>query len=114
VDKACEYTDAAFGISGLETALASLLALAHSGAVTLSTLISALTERPARAFRLPAGTLQSGAAADLVVFDPDEQWVVEPAGFASLGHNTPLAGITLAGRVQQTWVAGRQVYVRSE
>jgi dihydroorotase len=113
VDKACEYADAAFGISGLETALACLLSLAHTGALPLATLISALTERPARAFRLPAGTLQSGASADLVVFDPDKQWVVDPSSFASLGHNTPLAGITLAGRVQETWVAGRQVYVRS-
>jgi dihydroorotase len=113
VDKACEYSEAAFGISGLETALASLLALVHSGALPLSSLISALTERPAESFRLPAGTLRPGAQADLVVFDPDEQWIVDPASFASLGHNTPLAGITLAGRVQQTWVAGRQVYVRS-
>jgi dihydroorotase len=113
VDKACEYSEAAFGISGLETALACLLALVHSGALPLSILISALTQRPAESFRLPAGTLRAGAKADLVVFDPDEQWIVDPASFASLGHNTPLAGITLAGRVQQTWVAGRQIYVRS-
>jgi dihydroorotase len=113
VDKACEYPDAAFGISGLETALACLLSLVHSGALPLSTLISALTERPAQSFRLPAGTLRPGAQADLVVFDPDERWRVDPASFASLGHNTPLAGISLAGRVQQTWVAGKQVYVRT-
>jgi dihydroorotase len=112
VDKACEYSDAAFGISGLETALACLLALVHSGALSLSTAVSALTERPAECFRLPSGTIRPGAQADLVVFDPDEQWIVDPADFASLGHNTPLAGITLAGRVQQTWVAGKQVYVR--
>ncbi|HEX8033733.1 MAG TPA: dihydroorotase, partial [Ktedonobacterales bacterium] len=49
VDKACEYGEAAFGISGLETALGSLLALVHVGRLDLATLVAALTVRPARA-----------------------------------------------------------------
>src|SRR5262249_17147033 len=110
VDKACEFGEAAFGISGLETALAALLALVHVGQMPLSTVISALTERPARAWGLAAGTLRAGALADLTLFDPDEAWTVIPAHFASKGHNTPLAGLTLRGRVRQTWLGGRKVY----
>src|SRR5262249_46310372 len=54
VDKACEYGEAAFGISGLETALAALLALVHAGRLPLPSLIAALTERPARSSSLEA------------------------------------------------------------
>lgn len=110
VDKACEYDIAAFGISGLETALASLLALVHAGRLPLATLVAALTVRPARAWNLDAGTLKPGVLADLVLFDPDEVWTVDPARFASLGHNTPLAGVELRGRVRQTWLGGKVVY----
>ncbi len=110
VDKDCEFNEAAFGISGFETALASLLALVHTGKLELSTLVAALSSRPAAAWGLDAGTLAPGALADLVIFDPDEWWTVDPARFASLGRNTPLAGIALRGRVRQTWLGGRVVY----
>jgi dihydroorotase len=110
VDKACEFDSAAFGISGLETALAALLALVHTGEISLSSLIAALSERPARAWNLEGGTLQAGAPADLLIFDPLEVWTVDPAGFTSLGHNTPLAGVSLRGRVRETWKGGRHVY----
>src|SRR5579859_4577642 len=110
VDKACEYGEAAFGISGLETALASLLALVHTGQVPLATLIAALRLRPAGAWALDVGTLRPGSHADIVIFDPDEEWTVVPEHFASLGRNTPLAGLTLRGRVRQTWLGGELVY----
>ncbi len=110
VDKDCEYGEAAFGISGLETALASLLTLARTGKLPLATLVAALTSRPARAWALEAGTLQLSAAADIVIFDPDEAWTVDPARFASRGHNTPLAGVPLCGRVRMTLLDGVVVY----
>jgi dihydroorotase len=109
-DKDCEFAEAAFGISGFETALAALLALVHTGRLPLPTLISALAERPARAWNLDAGTLKPGALVDLVVFDPDEEWTVDPARFASKGRNTPLAGLTLRGRVRMTLVGGVVVH----
>jgi dihydroorotase len=110
IDKDCEYGEAAFGISGLETALASLLTLVRAGTMPLATLIAALSIRPARAWGLGAGTLQPGALADIVIFDPDEAWAVDPARFASRGRNTPLAGVPLRGRVRMTLLAGTVVY----
>jgi dihydroorotase len=115
VEKDVEFADAAFGISGLETALAALLALVHAGRLSLQTLVAALTVQPARAFGLAAGTLAPGAPADITVFDPNDEWVVSPTEFASKGRNTPLAAITLRGRVRLTVLGGQIVYdVESE
>jgi dihydroorotase len=110
VDKACEYDEAAFGISGLETALGALLALVHAGKVPLATLLAALTIHPAQTFSLSAGTLRPGADADITIFDPQELWTVNPARFASKGKNTPLTGLTLKGRVRYTILGGKLVY----
>ena len=110
VDKACEYGAAAFGMTGLETALAALLALVHVERLPLATLVAALTVRPARAFGLEAGTLAVGAPADITIFDPNEEWTVDPDHCASKGRNTPLAGIRLRGRVRMTLLEGRVVY----
>jgi dihydroorotase len=111
VDKLCEYGEAAFGISGLETALAALLGLVHAGDLSLPLLIQRLTSDPARAFGLSAGTLRPGAAADVCVFDPRAEWVVDPLAFASKGKNTPLAGRTLRGKVIATICGGALVYI---
>jgi dihydroorotase len=110
-DKACDFAQAAFGISGLETALGSLMGLVHGGEIDLGTLISKLTMEPARFLRRPdLGTLVSGAPADIVVFDPDQEWEVKPDEFASKGRNTPLAGQVLRGRVMLTVFGGAAVY----
>lgn len=116
VDKCCSYDEAAFGISGLETALAALLTMTRQRDVSLSTLLAAMTIRPAQIFNLAerigktVGTLIAGASGDIVVFDPDKKWLVDTAQFASLGTNTPLQGMTLHGRVCMTISAGRIVY----
>ena len=110
VDKDCEYALAANGISGSETALGLLMWLVHRGDLDLQTMVRYLTVEPARTFGLPFGTLRRGAAADVAIFDPDLEWTVDPSGFFSMGKNTPLAGVTLKGKVVTTVVAGKIVY----
>jgi len=56
------------------------------------------------------GTLKPGSPADIVIFDPHREWVVEPGKFASKGKNTPLAGETLRGQVMATLVGGRLAF----
>jgi dihydroorotase len=112
-DKQCDFTKAAFGISGLEAAFGSLMSLVHGGKLPLNILISKLTCEPARVLgdRFGwLGTLQIGAAADITVFDANKDWVVDPDVFASKGRNTPLAGSTLKGKVMVTIFGGRLVY----
>ncbi|MBI2869001.1 MAG: dihydroorotase [Chloroflexi bacterium] len=109
-DKACAFEYAAFGISGLETALGSLLGLVHNGQMTLPDLLARLVAAPAGILGLKPGTLQPGAPADIAIFDPDKEWTVDPASFASKGKNTPLAGVKLRGKVMGTVCRGRLVF----
>ena len=107
VRKICTFQDAAFGISVLETALGSLMSLVHAGDLSLPLLVEKLTTAPAAFLgRDDLGTLRAGAPADIILFDPDAEWVVDASKFASKGKNTPLDGATLKGRVAVTMVGG--------
>jgi dihydroorotase len=110
IDKACEFDQAKTGISGLETAFGLLMRLVHSRALSLTELIGALTYRAAGAWGLPYGTLQPGAAADVVVLDPDQAWVVDTERFLTKGKNSPLGGQTLRGTVLLTIASGSIAY----
>ena len=112
-DKQCDFSLAASGISCFETALGSLMSLVHDGHLTLTTLIFKLTCGPAgiignRYGRL--GTLAIGASADVTIFDPDMEWIVDTRAFVSKGKNTPLAGSLLKGKVMVTVSQGKLVY----
>jgi dihydroorotase len=114
VDKQCEFGNAPFGISILETCLGSLLGLVHQGSIALNLLIAKLTCGPAEILgdkygRL--GTLQPGSSADVTLFDPERDWVVNPAEFASKGKNTPLKGVKLKGKVMATIYRGQLVFM---
>ncbi|MBI4494406.1 MAG: amidohydrolase family protein, partial [Chloroflexi bacterium] len=109
-DKEGEFGLASFGIAGLETALGLVLGVVTDGDLTLTQAVAALTIGPARAFGLRCGTLSPGAAADVVVFDPDQRWVVDVARFRSKARNNPLHGQTLRGRVRATIVGGQVVF----
>lgn len=99
-----------FGAIGLETMLAAGLRLVHSGAVTLPRLLAAMSSRPAEILRLEQGRLQKGAPADLIRFDPDEPFVVDPEKLHSRCRNTPFDEALLQGVVKLTMVAGEVVY----
>ena len=112
-DKQREFALAPFGISGFETALGSLMSLVHDRKLTLATLISRLTCEPARIIGNKygkLGTLAIGAPADITIFDPAREWVVDTRTFASRGKNTPLEGSALKGRIMATIFQGKLVY----
>jgi dihydroorotase len=112
-NKASTFQEAAFGISGLETALGSLMALVNDGRLDMTTLVHRLTAGPARVLSRPdlcPVTLKPGSTADVTIFDPRLEWVVDTSKFVSKGKNTPLEGTTLKGRVVVTIVDGCVVY----
>ena len=106
-----DFDDAAMGVVGLETSLGICLTeLVGQGVLTLPELIARMSTVPAKTFHLPGGTLAKGAAADVVVFDPEARWTVDPTRFLSKSRNTPFAGRELVGIVEMTFVGGRTVY----
>jgi dihydroorotase len=110
-DKACEYDQAAFGIVGLETAVALALdRLMRPGLLTLGQVVSLFATQPARVLGLPGGSLAAGAPADVTVLDLERRRRVDPARFESLGRNTPFGGLELRGWPVLTIVAGRVVF----
>jgi dihydroorotase len=111
-DKDGEFTGAAFGISGFETALGSLVGLIFKSELSLNNMIAALTIGPARILGYEKlGTLETGAPADICIFDLHQEWVVDADKFVSKGKNTPLNGKMLKGRVMATIYTGNPVYL---
>jgi dihydroorotase len=110
-EKEREFADAPNGIVGFETALAVVVtALVGPKIVDFTTLVERMSVAPARIFHLPGGSLARGRPADITVFDPAREWVVDPAQFLSKGRNTPYAGRKLRGRAICPVVGGRIVY----
>ena len=82
----------------------------HSGEMQLSDILRKMTLNPANILRISGGRLAVGGEADLTIFDPDEEWVIDPEQFASKGRNTPFAGRTVKGKVKYTVVSGKVIY----
>ena len=102
-------TAAPSGIIGLETALAlGITSLVRPGHLTLMQLLEKMTVNPADLYHLPAGRIEKGAAADLVLFAPEEHWI--PEQYASMSSNSPFTGWDLYGKVKATICNGNIVY----
>jgi dihydroorotase len=109
-EKDVEFTAAPCGVIGLETAFAVVCDLVRTGEMTPLDLMRRMSTAPARIFDLPGGSLAVGAPADLVILDPEEQWVYDATDGFSKSRNSPWDGQTLTGRVVATIVAGRLVF----
>jgi len=108
--KRLPFADAADGGLGMETLLATTLELVHNGHLNLLEALGLITQHPADLLGLPAGRLKGGAAADLIVFDPDRGWKVSAGELRSKAKNTPFDGRPMQGRVLKTVIDGRLVF----
>jgi dihydroorotase len=102
-EKLQEFSKAPFGISCLETALATITTLTNRGELDFEAALKALTAGPAAAFRLQEGLgkLTPNLSKDVTIFDANEQWIVDAHQFTSMGKNSPLHGYELTGRVKK-------------
>ncbi len=108
VRKDLEFDQAAFGISGIETALPLVLGGVAAGWAPLGAVVAALSAGPARVLGVTA------REDDWAVIDPHADWTVSADTLTSLGKNTPLLGRTLRGGVVMTVVAGEVRYQNDE
>ncbi|GEO70236.1 dihydroorotase [Levilactobacillus acidifarinae] len=104
-------TTAAFGITGLETAFATLYThLVKPRLLTLGQLVNLMSTRPARLFGLNAGELKVGAPADLALFDLNRAYTIDTQKMCSKGRNSPFIGWHVVGATLLTLVAGKVAY----
>ena len=108
-EEKADFAGAPNGSIGMETSLSAALT-ALEGRLTLSQVIEKMSTAPARILGIPAGTLRVGAAADVVLFHPEERWTVDPEKLHGKSRNTPFKGMALRGRVKLTFSRGRLVY----
>jgi len=111
-EKEMEFEGAAFGITGLETALALAITRLHrEKRIPLARIVELFTAGPARCFDLRGrGSLVRGSVADVTVFDPKRKWTFDAAKSRSKSKNTPFDGWQLTGKVVATIVGGKIVY----
>ena len=113
-DKECEWDAAAFGMLGLETALAVVQAtMVDGGLMDWTAVAERLSAAPARIGRCDSGEsaqgrpLAVGEPANLVLVDPAAVRTIDARELSSLSRNTPYEGMTLPGRVVATFLRGR-------
>ncbi|WP_120502165.1 dihydroorotase [Roseovarius sp. EL26] len=108
--KRLPFEEAASGAVGLETLLPAALRLYHSGDLSLPQLFKAMALNPAKRLGLSSGCLTEGAAADVILFDPDQPFVMDRSKLRSKSKNTPFDEARMQGQVLATYVAGERIY----
>ena len=111
-EKQVEFERAAFGLTGLETALGLAITKLHrEHRIPLTRIVELFTAGPARVFDLRGrGSLERGNFGDVTIFDAKKRWTFEAAKSRSLSRNTPFDGWQLTGKVVATIVGGKIVY----
>jgi dihydroorotase len=111
-EKALEYDQAPFGITGLETAVGLAFDLVNQGMIDIERLVEVLATNPARILGLDnRGTLRAEAYADVTILDPSFQWTFDASRSKSRSRNTPFDGRTMTGAAVATIVSGRVVFL---
>jgi dihydroorotase len=109
-EKRLPFEEAAFGAVGLETLLPAALTLHHNGLVPLTTLIRAMTQRPAEILKLPTGRLTKDAPADIILIDIGAPFRLDSDKLRSKSNNSPFDEKTLQGAVKRTFIGGKTVF----
>ncbi len=110
-EKEIEFERSEFGVIGLETLLAvSISELAAPGILSFSELVKRIALNPARILGIKKGTLSVNSDADIVIIDPDKQWLVRKEEIVSKSKNSAFLGRKLTGVVEYTIVNGRVAY----
>ncbi|AHE52744.1 dihydroorotase [Sphingomonas sanxanigenens] len=108
-DKRLPFADSAPGMAGAETLLPMGLALVRDGLIAIERLFRLLSTNPAQLLGVEGGVLREGAAADLILFDPETPWLVDTNRLAATAGNTPFDGLPVQGKVLRM-IKGGQLF----
>ncbi|MBD5136035.1 MAG: dihydroorotase [Lachnospiraceae bacterium] len=110
-EKAGGFETAPFGIVGLETAAAlTMTELVDKGYLTPLQMAEKMSYNPAKVIGIDKGIIAEGKTADIVIFNPDEEYLINVNEFESKGKNTPFNGRKVKGKVKYTICGGNIVY----
>ncbi len=110
-EKERSFSDAPFGITGLETSVClTITELVEKGVLTPLQMAERMSYKPAQIIKSDRGTLLPGRTADITIIDPNDEYEIDSSKFASLGKNTPFNGKRVKGRVRYTIAGGKTVY----
>ncbi|KLU27764.1 dihydroorotase [Caballeronia mineralivorans PML1(12)] len=109
-EKLLPFAEATPGATGLELLLSLTVKWAREAGVPLSKALTRITTAPAAVLKVSAGRIAAGETADICLFNPADEWLVEPAKLKSQGHNSPFLGYELPARVLMTIVSGHIAY----
>lgn len=98
------------GATGLELLLSLTVKWANEAKIPIAKVVHWLAQKPAQIAGLQLGSLQAGLSADVLLFDPNCDWVVNKKALLSRGKHTPFDGLPLQGKVVKTLVAGQVLY----
>lgn len=109
-EKDVEFDSAPFGIIGLETALSlSVMELVEKNVLSWKELILKMSTAPANILNIGKGALKKGCAADIVIIDPDKEYVYTKDSIESRSKNSPFIGWTLKAKATHVFVSGKMV-----
>lgn len=110
-EKSKGLAGSAMGVVGLETAFAVLYTkLVKTGFISLEKLVELMSIRPREIFDIEGGKIEVGQVANLALLDLNQEWIVNPEEFVSMGKATPFEGWKLNGKNVLTICKGEIVY----
>lgn len=108
-EEKADFVTAPNGVVGMETSLSATFTF-MSDRLSSEAIVRLMSANPARIMGVEGGEIKEGAAADFVLFDPNEKWTVDPERLHGKSKNAVFKGETLTGKVKQTYCGGTQVY----
>ncbi|MDC3091380.1 dihydroorotase [Rickettsiales bacterium] len=108
--KRLPFNQAEYGSVGLETLLPLSMSLVKNNFLSIEKVFSLITSNPAKIINLDVGEIKKGNDADIIIFDEDKPWKINPDEFHSKSKNTPFDGMLVEGKNLMTFIRGRLVY----
>ena len=108
-EKRLPFADSAPGMVGASSLLALGLGLVRDEVIDMARLFALTARNPAAILKVAAGSIEVGAPADLMLFDPDRPWQISADRPEGKAGNTPFDGLPVQGKPIMVFKGGRRL-----